>query len=101
MNNTEIVFRVSIFNIIVSQVALALGITTSVIESASPLAFNEDVSIAEALLFPITLIINNLGSIAQLLTFQVNIPPIWNTLIFTPVALTLIYMIISLFRGSS
>lgn len=103
MNNSMIVLVLSMWYGLISQVAISLGVTTSFIER--PERFSElhpssgFSAIVDGFMTVVVWVVNNIGSLVQLMFFQTDIHPLVNVILFTPLALTMGYIVLKLARG--
>lgn len=102
MNNTLLIIVVTAWLGVISQLAIQFGVTTSFLQlptTFTPLHGSGFLAIVDGFMTVAVWIINNVASIMQILTFQVNINPYANLMLFTPIALGFVYLVLKLVRG--
>jgi hypothetical protein len=105
MNNQILIGGTILTLLIVGFVAGELEITSSVINIARPTVSEPSgggggiIDAIRAALAVAAWVFNVLGSIFQILTFQVDIPAIANTVIAFPLWMMILYTIVKLIRG--
>ena len=101
MKNLSFIMGVTIYFGIISEVALSLGITTTVIEYKDGLTVMGETSVLEALLNLVLWVVNNIGSFMQLAFFTADIPDIFQALFFSPMLIMIFYLGTVTVRGGA
>lgn len=106
MSNMWTVIFITFFMLAVSAFANEVGIASDTIpEPETPDAPEAEGGIfggaLDGLFAAIRWSFNTIGSLIQLMTFQVDIPVIVNTLVITPMIFGILYLIIVVIRGGA
>lgn len=100
-NNLWSVIFIVFFLVLISTISTEIGLTTTVIKRP-PVPHTPGGGGFLNSLYGITVwTFNTIASFFQLLTFQADLPPVLNTLIFLPLSFGLLYLIVVIIRGGA
>ena len=101
MNNMMLIFIVTVIYAFINEKALYLGITSTSIEYYDGLTAMGETNILEAILNIFLWAWNNIGSFMQLAFFTADVPPIFQTLFFSPMLIAILYLGVVTVRGGA
>lgn len=106
LNNMWTVMFITFFMLSVSAFANEIGLATETIpEPEAPDAPEAEGGLfggaLDGLFAAVRWSFNTVGALIQLMTFQVDIPPMVNTLVITPMIFGILYLIIIVVRGGA
>lgn len=87
--------------LLISTVARGVGLTEDVIKAPEQPGSIETGGVLDTLGAIVSWVFNQLGSLFQILSFQVDLPAEMNTLIFVPVSFGILYLIMTIVRGGA
>lgn len=100
--NNYISLMFTVFSLLlISTVARGIGLTSDVIETPKQPETLETSGFLDTLGAVVSWVFNQLSSLFQILTFQVDLPTILNTLIFVPISFGIIYLVVTIVRGGA
>lgn len=101
MKSLGFIIAVTFYFAVISEVALSLGITTSILEKPNSPTIIQDPNFLETLQNIYNTAVENIGSFIQIITFTTSLPDIINTIFFLPPAMGGLFVVLSLLRGTS